>query len=185
MFFRFGKSSGIVWLGIGLMAGLALAGFWPNVPLHAVSTDRTETFAIATGLCDESVEAVWFLDFLTGDLEAAVLSKQTGTFNSFFKRNVLQDLGVDPTKSPRFLMTTGMADLRRTGGARISPSRSTLYIAEITTGKVGAYSIPWSSAGWVSGQRMNGAIVLLDAVRFRAAGGAGGAAAGGGAKEKE
>src|SRR5208283_3350248 len=103
---------------------------------HAVATDRTDGFAVATGYCDESVEAVYFLDFLTGDLSAAVVSKQTGRFNAFYTYNVVNDLGLNPAKSPRFLLTTGMADLRRTGGKTTSLSRSLVYVAELQSGKV-------------------------------------------------
>jgi hypothetical protein len=134
--------------------------------LHAVSTDRVANFALATGFCDDSVEAVYFLDFLSGDLRASVVSKQGGKFNAFYARKVSADLGVDLSKNPRFLISTGTADLRRTG-ARTSPSRSIVYVAEVTTGKVAAYAIPWSSSAWVSGQQMADEIILLDVTRFR------------------
>ena len=63
-------------MGMGLALGLVLSGLWPHTPLHAVSTDRGETYAIATGPVDNEVEAVYFLDFLTGDLGAIVLGRQ-------------------------------------------------------------------------------------------------------------
>jgi hypothetical protein len=163
------RSRAVFGWGGGVLAGLVLGGLWPTTPLHAVATDRQESFVIATGYCDENVEAVWFLDFLTGDLRAVALSKQNGKFNAYFARNILQDLGVNPNKNPKYLMTTGLADLRRTGGARLSPSRSILYVAEITTGALGAYSIPWSAAQWVAGQRQSGDIVLLDKTFLRTA----------------
>jgi len=71
-------------LAAAFVLGLLTAGYWPNVPVHAVATDRTEGFAMATGYCDDSVEAVYFLDFLTGELSAAVVSKQNGRFNAFY-----------------------------------------------------------------------------------------------------
>jgi hypothetical protein len=178
MFFRFKGPRGPVWFAVGVAAGLVVACLWPSAPLHAVSTDRTDTFAIATGLCDENIEAIYFLDFLTGDVRAAALSKQTGKFNAFFAHNVCGDFHVDPSKNPKFLMVTGVADLRRVGGARIAPSRSIIYIAEITTGQVAAYSIPWSTANWMANVAMKGGFVLLDMARFRtAAAPVGGAAA--------
>ena len=180
MFLRFGRTSGLVWLGIGLAAGVVLGSFLPNTPLHAVSGDRTETFAIATGYCDEQVEAIWLLDFLTGKLNAAAVSKQTGAFNSFFTRDIAADFGIDQGKNPRFLMCTGVADLRRAGGARMAPSRSTLYVAEITTGKLAAYSLPWSASAWVSGQAQRAPIALLGVIPFRTAG-----VGGVGTKDKE
>jgi hypothetical protein len=159
----------LLWGGGGLVLGLLLGGLWPNTPLHAVATDHSENFAIATGYCDEDIEAVWSLDFLTGDLRAVALSKQTGTFNAFFARNILADLGIDPGRNPRFLIATGRADLRRTGGARQFPSRSILYVAEVSTGVVGAYYIPWSSTGWVAGQRLSDQIYFLDKTLLRSA----------------
>ena len=159
-------------LGIGLVIGILFAGSgWPNVPLHAVSTDRTDGFAIATGYCDESVEAVYFLDFVTGDLSAAVVSKQNGRFNAFYKHNVVADLGINPAKPPRFLLTTGTVDLRRSGGKTNALSRSLVYVAELQSGKVATYAIPWSSSAWNAGQTLGGEFTLLDVGRFSPTGG--------------
>ena len=157
----------VVALGIGLVIGMGIAGYWPNAPLRAVATDRTDGFAVATGYCDDSVEAVYFLDFLTGDLSAAVVSKQNGHFNAFYTHNVVADLGINPARPPRFLLTTGTADLRRTGGKTNTLSRSLIYVAELQSGKVGAYAIPWSSSAWNAGQTMRGQFTLLDVGRFR------------------
>ena len=159
-------------LGIGLGIGMWFAGYWPNVPLHAVATDRTEGFAMATGSCDESVEAVYFLDFLTGNLSAAVVSKQNGRFNAFYTHNVLADLGVNPARAPRFLMTTGTVDLLRSGGKTNNLSRSLVYVAELQSGKVAAYAIPWSSSAWNAGQTLRGQFALLDVGTFRNVGSA-------------
>ena len=54
-------------------------------------------------------EAVYFLDFLTGNLSAVVLGRQGNGFTAFYQYNVLNDLGVDPARNPRFMMVTGMA----------------------------------------------------------------------------
>ena len=99
---------------------------------------------MATGPVDAEVEAVYLLDFLTGDLGAMVLGKQPRTWTGFFKTNVAADLALDPQKNPKFLMVTGMAGLRRAGGSRQQPSSAVCYVAEITSGKIVAYAIPWS-----------------------------------------
>ena len=154
-------------LAIGMLFALMFAGCWPNAPLHAVATDRTDGFAIATGYCDESVEAVYFLDFLTGNLTAAVVSKQTGRFNAYYTHNVDADLHVNPGRPPRFLLTTGNAELLRTGGKTSALSRSLVYVAELQSGNVAAYAIPWSSSAWNAGQTVRGQFTLLDVGRFR------------------
>ena len=135
-----------------------------------MSTDRRDGFAIATGYCDESVEAVYFLDFVTGELSAAVVSKQNGRFNAYYTHNVFADLGVNPAKPPRFLLTTGTVDMRRSGGKTNALSRSLVYVAELQSGKVAAYAIPWSSSAWNAGQTLRGQFTLLDVGRFRRAG---------------
>jgi hypothetical protein len=134
---------------VTLLIGIVLGGFLPHIPLHAVATDRAETYLIATGLLDTDVEAVYFLDCLTGDLFAAVPGKTSGGFTGMYRYNVLKDLQIDLAKNPHFLMVTGLADLRSTtsrgyGGA------SVVYVAETTTGKVVAYAIPWDRSRWNS-----------------------------------
>jgi hypothetical protein len=167
---RFGIGIALV-VVIAFVLGVLAAGYWPNVPIHAVATDRSEGFAMATGYCDDQVEAVYFLDFLTGDLSAAVVAKQTGRFNAFYTYNVAGDLAVSPGRAPRYLMTTGNADLRRSGGKQQSLSRALVYVAELNSGKVGAYAIPWSSSAWNAGQTLRGQFTLLDVGRFRSTSG--------------
>jgi len=160
-------------LGIGLLIGLTLSGFWPHTPMYAVATDRIETFGMATGRVEAEVEAVYFLDFLTGDLRVVVLGRQPGTWTGFYQANVSADLGVDPQKNPKFLMVTGAANLRRSGGSRLQPSTSVCYVAEITSAKVAAYAVPWSPSLYAAGQSQNAPLVLVGATRFRPALGAG------------
>jgi hypothetical protein len=162
-------------MGVGLVAGLVLSGFLPYTPLHAVSTDRADTYAIATGPVDNEVEAVYFLDFLTGDLGALVLGKQPRVWSGGFAYNVSRDLAVDSQKNPKYMMITGMAaGLRRAGGTRQQPSAAVCYVAEITSGLVAAYAIPWSTSVYAAGQPQRGSLVLVGPpVPFRQAAGAG------------
>lgn len=164
-----------VGVGIGLVVGLMAAGLWPHVPLHAVATDRNQTFAMATGPVDEEVEAVYLLDFLTGDLRAVVLGRQGGAFTNFYSYpgpSLLRDLGIDdPSKNLRFMMATGMANLRR-GSARMQPSLAVVYVAEVTSGRMAAYGIPWSKGLHAAGQIVRQHLVLLAVTPFRAPAGA-------------
>ena len=132
-----------------LLLGICLGGFLPHTPLHAVATDRTETYIIATGLLDTDLEAVFILDCLTGDLTAAVLGKALGGFTALYRYNVLKDFQVDPGKNPHFLMVTGLIELRG-GGYRAYGGGSVVYVAETTTGKIAAYAVPWDRSRWNS-----------------------------------
>jgi hypothetical protein len=164
---RFSPTGRLGWLALGAAAGLLAAGFWPQSPLHAVATDRSETFAIATGQIDEGMEAIYFLDFVSGDLRAAVVSRQSGKFNAFFEANVLHTLGVDPSRNPRYMMVTGLADIRR-GGPRMQVGRSIVYVAEVTSGRVAAYAIPWGPTTVAAGQVIQQPLMLMDVTTFRA-----------------
>jgi hypothetical protein len=157
----------LVAVAIGMVGGLALSGLWPHAPLYALATDRTDSYAIATGPLDVEVEAVYFLDFLTGDLKAIVLGQQPGTWSGFFHANVATDLQIDPQKSPKFMMVTGMIVLRRAGGSRLQPSNAMCYVAEITTGKVAAYAIAWSPSMYKANQPQSGELKCVAITRFR------------------
>jgi hypothetical protein len=158
-------------VAVAFFVGLVLSGFWPHTPLHAVSTDRTDTYAIATGPVDTEVEAVYLLDFLTGDLGAFVLGRKPGTWSGFFRTNVSRDLGVDPQKNPKYLIVTGIAGLRRAGGTRQLPSTAVCYVAEASSGRLAAYAIPWAANMYSAGQMQRAELALVGpTINFRQGG---------------
>jgi hypothetical protein len=157
----------LILVGLGVAGGMVISGLWPHTPLYAVATDRVDTFGMATGPLDTDVEAVYLLDFLTGDLRAVVLGKQVGTWTGLFEANVAADLGIDPQKNPKFLMVTGIANLRRSGGSRLQPSTAMCYVAEITTGQVVAYAVPWATSLYAAGQTQRGQLYKVGVTRFR------------------
>src|SRR3954462_9421996 len=164
-------SSRWAYLGFGLVAGLVvglnLEGLWPSMPLHASATHGIDKFAIATGLVDGSVEALYFLDFLTGDLRAAVINPKTGKFNSFFTRNIAADFG-GAGRSSGYLMVTGSVNMPR-GTANFQYAHSIVYFAEATTGQLAAYPIPWNSTLHAAGKPQQGEFKPLDVQQFRTA----------------
>src|SRR6185437_9083240 len=62
----------MLWWGMGAFCGLAIGGLLPMSPLHATATDRQESFAMATGMIEGGFEAIYTLDFLTGDLRGVL-----------------------------------------------------------------------------------------------------------------
>ncbi len=135
-------------LAIGLVVGLALGGFWPQSPIHASATDRVENFAIATGFVAEGTEAVFYLDYLTGNLSGAVPSRRSKGFQAMFGTNVHADLktalaGSPVPQSPNYLMVTGTANLANQGGG-LTFGNTMVFVAETNTGVVMAYAVPWS-----------------------------------------
>jgi hypothetical protein len=162
----------LAWLSVGLAAGVMVGWLWPQTPLHATATDRVDTFAVATGQVDEEVEALYFLDFLTGDLRAAVMGRNNA-FQGAFAYNVMQDFKLAAGTNPKFLMVTG-ANQARGGGAAAQQANSVLYVAEVTTGQVAAYTLPWVPGARSRNVPIRASFKPLDKVQFRAAPAGGG-----------
>ena len=153
-------------LGLGLLLGLNLRGIWPHTPIHATATHGEENFAVATGFVDEETEAMFFLDFFTGELRASVPSRQNGAFLSFFQHNISNDFDDLQTKNPKYRMVTGVADFIG-GRGNTQIARSVVYIAEVTTGTIAVYGIPWNRSAHSANRSQNGNFVLLDKISFR------------------
>jgi hypothetical protein len=151
---------------IGLIIGLNVQGIWPAIPLHASATHGVDKFAIATGLVDEEVEALYFLDYLTADMRAAVIDQKSGKFSAFFTRNIAADFG--GARSTGYLMVTGTTNMPR-GTAKYQFARSIVYVADVTTGQVAAYTIPWNSTMYLAGRPQYGEFQPLDVQAFRTA----------------
>lgn len=141
---------GIVGSRSGSTADASSGLSFPVSQLHATATHGGETFAIATGTITPEVEGVFFLDYLTGDLQCQVVSVRFLQLAGAFKHNVIADLGVEKGKKPQFLLATGQAQFRSTGGA-IQFAGSIVYVADANTGNWAAYALPWNRQAEVAG----------------------------------
>lgn len=180
-------------VGVGLVVGLVLGGLWPRSPLHAVATDRTDNLVITTVPVDESVEAIFVLDGLTGTLRGGVPSyRAKGVFQATWERNVNADLlgyikefnaglqkaaarrggaprpEIQVPQSPKYMMTSGLIDIRGVT-ASTRPGRSILYVVEATSGVVLAYVVPWSAAAHSAGTVFQAPLDLWTAAPFTTA----------------
>lgn len=156
----------VMWLAGGVVIGLAIGMVRPQTPIHAVATDRVDNMALATGPLDDDTEALFYLDFLSGELKATALSPINRKFFASFSANVNHDLGVDLAKNPQYLMVTGNSVFRR-GGGQVQPGNSVVYVSELTSGKVAAYAVPWSQAYANAGRQIHAKLVLLDVYPMR------------------
>jgi hypothetical protein len=116
-------------------------------------------------MVDDSIEALYFLDFLTGDLRAAIISRRTGEFSGFFQYNVMSDFD-QVAEAPRFLMVTGVADVPRGRGAT-QIGKSIIYVAEATSGQVFAYALPFNSTLNAAGAGQLGGFIRVGGGSFR------------------
>jgi hypothetical protein len=152
---------------VGAVLAANVAGLWPQVAVHASATHGQDNFAIATGPVSSDIEAIYLLDYLTGDLKAAVINLQTGKFMSLYEWNVGQDLGAGSTKNPRYLMVTGLASMRRGGLGQLGSS--VVYVTEISSGQIMAYGLPWTAGRELAQVPFKGQLIPLDSLHFRAA----------------
>ncbi|MGO8749379.1 MAG: hypothetical protein ACLQNE_25750 [Thermoguttaceae bacterium] len=178
-----------IWPILGLVVGLSFSGLWPHTPLHAVATDRTENAVLCTVPVDQGVEAVFYLDSLTGWIRGAVPSRQVeGAFQATWQHNVNVDLTAFVTRmnagiksagkaagrpemqlpqNPKYMVTSGLIDYPTR--ATLRPASSVLYVAEASTGVVLCYAIPWNSSAHISNQPWAGDLKLWSCATFATA----------------
>ncbi|MCR9293631.1 MAG: hypothetical protein NXI32_12985 [bacterium] len=149
------------------MSGATLLGFWLGnskqadtdtlLPLFASSASATETMAVATGPISPEADGIFFLDFITGDLQCLVYYPRQRAFGARYLTNVLQHLG-GGGKNPRYTMVAGSTITPfTTGGAQ--PSNCLIYIADATSGMFAAYTVPWDRNAERSGQMQSGPLI--------------------------
>lgn len=134
----------LLWLCAGVVLGLVVSSFSPVKPLHAVATDRQDTLAICTCELAGGIEGVFTLDFLTGELRGTVLNATTRQFNLGYVANCAEHLKVEQGKSPKFVIVTGTSHISARGPVQYADSL--IYVAELTTGNMAVYSIPYNTA---------------------------------------
>ena len=134
------------WMALGLVAGIAIASIWPHEPLRAASSDRNQKFAMVTCQVGNGYEGVFVLDFLTGRLVGACLGRVQAVtqFQYYYLRNVAEDFKVAGQGEPYYAISAGYADIQSRGNAQFGAS--VIYVAELNSGKVGAYAIPFKIA---------------------------------------
>ena len=164
-----GAALALVALAFGMMVS-GRFGLPEQLPRVSAATSQSDgSFAACTVPLDSGIEGFFMLDFETGDLSGGVLNPGTAQFAAAYKHNVLKDLGFKPgqAKNPKFLLLSGMAELRRPGATFAS---SVLYVTDSSTGTTAAYGIPWNAQQ----PQLVTPLVLLDVAQPR----------GGGAKAK-
>ena len=164
------------WLSLGLLLGLT-TGLAVHVglesrqsaggsglpleelKLRASASHGSETFAMATGTLDDT-EAVFMLDYLTGDLTCFVMNSRTAKFGAMFHTNVWKELPVEKGKAkPAYVMCTGGWSYKggSSGGGKFGDC--VIYVADCNTGKFAAYSVVGNGA--------TGTIAVLDGGKAR------------------
>ena len=168
---------------VGGFIGGRIAGPVSLPRVQAVTSQSDERFAVCTVPIGAGAEALFMLDFETGDLSGGVLGAGSPPrFTGAYKHNVLKDLGfkAGQVKNPKFLLISGAADLQANGNAPFASS--VLYVTDSSTGTTVAYGIPWNAQQAAAGPFVS-ELVPFDVARPR--GGGAKASPAGGKPKKE
>ena len=144
-------------------------GFFRAMQAHATATHSTEGLIMCTGALDNTLglEGVYVLDVLTGEINGACLNPRTRKFSIMWNySNLMKDLGLAQVKNPKFVMVTGECDMPQGyGGVRYA--RSVIYVAELNSGAVGAYAVPFQGNNLAQRQPVVSSLVPMDSFKFR------------------
>lgn len=160
----------MIWLSVGMLAGITLSYFWPSEPaLARYSSDRDSGGKFAIITCPTQnlggqPDAVFVLDFLTGRLMGAAISPQTNKFAMYYARNIAGDFPLPPDTTPRFVVSALQLNLSMRGSGG-TPAQGGLVIAELNSGQVNVYGFPYS----ISARRPTGPqpLIPIDNFSFR------------------
>lgn len=151
--------------GAAAVGGLLLAaGFWlgtsqrpePLPPIFAAAATASDSMAMATGLVSKDAEGVFFLDFITGDLQCLVYYPRSGAFGARYYANVTQQLGGG--KNSKYLLVTGTATPPSAAGT-VRPGASLVYVTDVTSGRFVAYVVPFDNTLESRRQAQSGLLV--------------------------
>jgi hypothetical protein len=117
--------------------------------LHASTAQRNSTMAVATGMISEDIEGIFFLDFLTGDLQCWVYYPRTGLFGAKYAVNVTAQL--PGGKNPEYLLVTG-ASIPSHASNNARSANCLAYVVDVHSGAFAAYGVPWNISAEKSGQ---------------------------------
>lgn len=170
-------------LGLGVVAGLLIGMginplFRSNSPqtveakfeemkLRASTAMSGDTFGVATGMVDEEGEGVFFLDYITGDLNCFVLNPRVGKFTGWFTTNVTETLTPAKGKKPSYVMSTGSWNPKG-ASSNVRPAQSVVYVADANSGAFAAYTFPWVRGTSSVLAKQANKMVLLDVGKARA-----------------
>ena len=124
-------------LGLGVVLGAAATAFYQGTQpaAQARPNDRFEDYVMCTGACAVNPRAptdgVWLLDYRGGKLLGTVIDRTQGKILGWAEVDLVGEFNIAPKSNVHFLMTTG----------NIAAGQAALYVAEVTTGKFGVYTL--------------------------------------------
>jgi hypothetical protein len=140
-------------LGVGFWLGNR--GGQPSAlpPIMASTAASADTMAVATGRISEDTSGIFFLDFITGDLQCLVYYPRSRGFGARYVGNVLPHLGGGGNS--KYLLVTGESYTSVASG-NTRPGASLVYVTDVTTGMFAAFAGPWNRTAESAGRAQSG-----------------------------
>jgi hypothetical protein len=131
------KDSGrLFWLAVGMvLGGVGVALFLGRQPEARAANDRYEDYILCTGAVSVNprtpTDGVWLLDYRAGKLLGTVIDRNQGKIVGWAEVDLVTEFNLPPRQNVHFLMTAGT----------ISTGQAALYVAEVSSGKFGVYTM--------------------------------------------
>jgi len=151
-------------LAVGVVLGMGFSTDNPSkvdlLELHASASSSGKTVSLATGLVNDSDEAVFILDHLNGNLQAWLINQRTNELGGVYRTNVYTALGGGKEGTDADLvMTTGLFEFNNRGN--LQPAQCVVYVADGNSGQAGAFGFTFSRANIQKGNLEEGELQLL------------------------
>ena len=154
-----GMNSRFAMLVCGLVMGIAISTYWPHEPLKADASGLEKIALCTAPTINNQCDAVFVLDSVTGRIVGACYNPTTRNFSNVWKASVAADF--DVVENAQYVMVSGY--IRTIGGTGGTPAQSAIYVAELTSGKVGMYGFVMSNGN----QAASGELVKIAGFPFR------------------
>ncbi len=138
----FQSSCRTIWLIIGIVVGSVMTSVWPHEPLQAASSDRSDDVEIITANLFGQIDAVLVVNVRTGALTDASMSRQC-MYTTLYHYEFAKDFIVESGSKPEYVVTTGGVDASARGPAGMQMGKDAVHIADVRSGKVISYGIPY------------------------------------------
>ncbi len=156
------------WFGLQTATPVASALDGSRIPpevLRATATHGGANLAVATGPVSEESDGIFFLDYITGNLQCWVYNPRIQQFGARFETNITRELPA--TKNAEYLLVTGAAQPGPTA-SNARPGGCLVYVVDVKSGLFAAYTMPWTRAAETSGQTQQGPLIFVQGGQYRA-----------------
>lgn len=138
----------------------------PPELLHASSsTHGTTNLAVATGRVSDEADGVYFLDYLTGNLQCWVYYPRWQAFGAKFETNVWAQM--PGGKNAEYLLVTGDTTTDVASSTNARPAGCLAYVVDVKSGTFAAYNMPFFRGAEFSGQMQMGQLIFVGGGQFR------------------